>query len=716
MANLYDQTFDAMIGADSLIIICFQGLVTVDGQRDQQSREDSVLSSDYPAWIYERSFGGPEVAATPTRLQAGGPWPDGPASPFASTACDKLVKACSAVGEQERPCLLFLVGGAGNGKSYLSGRVVKEACTKRINDQDETDGYSQRAYNYATPSGRRLRVVNDATIPADRTSKGDLIEDITRAIEGGNHLLACVNRGVLLGELRQFSGRDPRGKNAVAHRITSLLFQDGTTEKTEVEGWSIQGEPRLASDHDAYSLRSPDGVEFEVIVVYMDHLSLLEPLPVVDGAQTENEVRRVALVHEGGAGFARRDAAFEKPLRELAERFLEENGDEWPGGDLDPVRANASMLSNEDIVDTWCRSARGAEIIGGFNFSYRDLWGLAALALVGPIGTDGLEGIGTWVRRIQEDFQSASSSLERGRALVSLASLRTHVLLYGGLRASVPIGAQSRRAVFAQNDAFDAIIASDPLLDFSSDKHELLAGAMGQAHDGTGAARLFLSIDGRLKPAWSPLEEELDKVVAELANPMNSDHSELASDELLPWYSQYLRRFHGLVLGRSAFVDVISELQRCMRRGLRGEGLSRGASDALLRVFLPPTQGSSGSLARLPLMRPRVTAPATGDAHVAVEVDPRDFKLDLSVFGGRMILRIHRPGSGDYAETPLDFHLMREALSRTDGLGFSDSLRFVEPRLERLRARLVSLETSANPRLGGNTVFVGTDGQVIRPG
>ncbi|WP_144436242.1 hypothetical protein [Roseibium album] len=611
---------------------------------------------------------------------------------------------------------MFLVGGAGNGKSYLSARVVQDAGAERIEDNEKTDGYSQRSYNYATPSGRCLRVVNDATIPAERISKGDLIEDITFAIEGGNHLIACVNRGVLLGELREFSGREARGVNAVAHRITSLLFQAGTTQEPEVEGWSIHGERQLASDHDAYSLTSIDGMEFDVIVVYMDHLSLLEPLPIVDSAQTNNEARHIALVHEGGAGFDRRDAAFEKPLRELAEKFLEENGDDWPGGDLDPVRANASMLSNEEVVDAWCRSARSAEIIGGFNFSYRDLWGLAALALVGPIGTDGLDGIGAWVKRTKEDFQSASSSLERGRALVSLASLRTHVLLYGGLRAGVPIGAQFRRTVFAQNDAFDAIIASDPLLDFSSEKHELLASAMGQAHDGTGAVRLFLSIDDRLKSVWSPLEEALDKVVAELANPINSGHSELARDELLPWYSQYLRRFHGLVLGRSAFVDVISELQRCMRRGLRGEGLSRGVSDALLRVFLPPTQGSSGSLARLPLMRPRVTTPATGDAHVAVEVDPRDFKLDLSVFGGRMILRIHRPGSGDYAETPLDFHLMREALSRTDGLGFSDSLRFVEPRLERLRARLVSLETRAARQLGGNTVFVGTDGQVIRPG
>ncbi|WIY26011.1 hypothetical protein [Parasedimentitalea psychrophila] len=608
--------------------------------------------------------------------------------------------------------MVFLVGGAGNGKSYLAARVVRDSEARK---RGAVTRFAQRTYMYSTPAGSSLRVVNDATIPADGESRIALFDDIRTVIKTEENLLVCANRGVLVGELRELAALELDATGNVAHGLISLLFELNFDSEKLFEGWRLEPDDIVSSDYKSFRMRAPTGREIDVHIVFMDHVSLLEPLPKSSSPDCDQEQPPVASILQDNGSYKPRNAAFELPLKEVAEKFLEDSGSNWPGGDLDPIRANAEMLSREEVVDSWCRCVRGAEIVGGFNFSYRDLWGLASLALIGPSPDGGTAQLAELLRRHSEDVEQARNKKEKCKALVELANYRCHVNLFGGLKAALPLGVASQPLVYVQNDAMSAMASADPLQDVSRAASCDLAGVMVQVIDGHSSADEFTKVHPRLLAAWSPLDDALDSAVSKLVDPMNSDHVEIDRIGLLSWYSQYLLRFYGLALGKPAFLGVLGEYQRCLKRGLRNENLAKNISDALLRVFLPPSGEDARGTARLPVMKPRVTTPASGDAHIAIEVDPLDFKIGLSVVGGRMLLKIHRRDSGDAAETTLDFHLMREALSRVDGAGFTDSLRHVEPRLERLRARVLSLESKANPRLGGNTIFVCTDGHVIRP-
>ena len=74
------------------------------------------MTTNYPAWILERSFGGLGTAVSPKSEGYTGNWPDGRSSPLSREACDALVAACNGgAGEDDPNVMVLLVGGAGNG-------------------------------------------------------------------------------------------------------------------------------------------------------------------------------------------------------------------------------------------------------------------------------------------------------------------------------------------------------------------------------------------------------------------------------------------------------------------------------------------------------------------------------------------------------------------------------------------------------------------------
>ena len=115
----------------------------------------------YPQWLVERAFGGTLVAETPGSGHSDENWPLGPSAPASEEVCDLLLAACNRGGDNNRRIFVFLVGGAGNGKSFLAKKVASAVQGRRIGEASE---FSSRLYDYDLDNGSYLRIVNDATI------------------------------------------------------------------------------------------------------------------------------------------------------------------------------------------------------------------------------------------------------------------------------------------------------------------------------------------------------------------------------------------------------------------------------------------------------------------------------------------------------------------------------------------------------------------------
>ncbi|MCU4654701.1 hypothetical protein N8I71_17820 [Roseibacterium sp. SDUM158016] len=659
----------------------------------------------YPDWIIDRGFGGADVAVAPGLVHEQGKWPNGPSAPGSLEAVEKLAACCRKDGDGKR-CMVFLVGGAGNGKSFLASRVVQAAGATKT---DRPTTFARRSYLYKTASGQPLRIINDATIPTEDRSVGGLLREISSALDSSEHLLACVNRGVLIGETNAVSIDEASGADAIAGELLLRTFQANAGEHVEKDGWVLVPSLGAQTGNLSFEVTTPAGNRFELLAVYMDSFSLLEPLSG-DGDEGgfPNRISPIVDRREREA----RHAAFEQPLSKLATNIAREIGVGPPGGELDPVLANVRHLQEPSLVDTWCRILRGAELIEGSNFSYRDLWGLSVLSVVGATSGRTLGELAAWVRERANEVQGAKDELERCRSLVSLASLRLHLTMFGGLHASLPLDAKRWTGSTPENDAVSAMMRADPLLDVDPGLSRKLFELVSHVKEGRPLKGKLGSFDANLVAAWSPLEDALDLAIAALIDPMSRRQFDFDRAELLAWYAQYLVRLACVSTGRPAFSQVISEWQKLRLRLNTGKHIKDDILKAVRDVALPSTDDhhAFASSSLLPVLKPRVNSPGFSQPHLAMRVRPKDFEVEVLPNGEKMVVRIMERGSNDYAETAFDFHLLREALSRQRGNGFTDSLRHVEPRLERMRARLLSMKLH-DPKGSGDAVFITSDGR-----
>ena len=86
----------------------------------------------------------------------------------------------------------------------------------------------------------------------------------------------------------------------------------------------------------------------------------------------------------------------------------------------------------------------------------------------------------------------------------------------------------------------------------------------------------------------------------------------------------------------------------------------------------------------------------SGGTALEIEVERANFKIGIRTSGYNIVATLRDQTRSDAApiETLLDFHLLREALTKNDGRGFTDSLGVIEPRVERVRAGLLAAQAS----------------------
>lgn len=645
----------------------------------------------YPSWILERSFGGLGVAVSPVCASSGEKWPNGRSSPMSSEACRAMMMACSASDTLGPAHMVFLVGGAGNGKSKLAAEVVANVRGIR---KGGGSVFAQRCYEFDLPNGRALRVLNDATIPPVDRQGSALMRDIASALRGKEHFLGCINRGVLIGEQSE----------------RSKLKDDDEKVASDIVAWLLNGELRCqgaeepcldlvvgqeGGNYQFAKVRAAGKVTAVLHLVYMDSASLLENWPEpplmeqADAALPTVELRVTPL---GGVERADVATAFEPCLTNLARNFQKE----LRLDELDPIAANARSLSKDIVARGWCSLMRGAEILSGTHFSYRELWALSAHSLVGPASSDTMSRLARHVAENLEKIQSKGIG-ERVAGAVALGNLRSHMMLFEAGASSTGGEANIFNWPRTTSDAMKAVHFADPLKHFgpstghgSADIDEALDGLKDGKYPGAD----LVSGDEAVGAYWGQLDARIEEIVQEAIDPDKESGLPLKErSNLLSWYGRYMYRLVALVRGWPAYVSVVTAWQETWLDALSNGRLDASLEDAILEIVAPVSEGAHKAL--FTFLQPRVTQGEPNAPKVRIEIPRNDMNLSARVEGDRVELEIRlRSQREDQASavTSLDFHLLREAMAGLEGHGFTDSRLIIEPRIERLRAAMVAAQ------------------------
>ena len=222
--------------------------------------------------LQERAFGGEDVATRPG-LSDDDAWPKGPLLPGVEELLDDFSL------RPHRNCdlrLSFLLGGAGNGKSF----AARELGT-RLNMKMTSDSLARRIY-HTESSGAAVHLLNDATIaPIDQYGSGQAVA-MTVDIDGwwqasANNPVAafcCVNRGIIIDELRALAAHEESYE--LARSLMAWLAAPQTSLRNRLGGAEATFQRLLLGDHFFEEQFIVDGRSVYVSALAVDACSLLE--------------------------------------------------------------------------------------------------------------------------------------------------------------------------------------------------------------------------------------------------------------------------------------------------------------------------------------------------------------------------------------------------------------------------------------------------------
>jgi len=700
----------------------------VDLARTLSSRPESTLYiegkvMDIWTHLLDRAFGGEDVAAAPG--DAGDDfWPLASPAANADVVCERLSDAVSSRVAGEDREWVFLVGSAGNGKSVLA----KQAAAKIDGTLDgDSRGLAKRTYDYTLRNGNCLKIVNDATIPpahaAPLKHKNFLTGDLCQALESGAFMLACVNRGMLLKERlaikENFSDDSEKARDLTAEIVNWIL--GGKT------GDSLLEEPAKEVSCSYYKYASflhESGVRYRVHVVYLDQVSLFEaavvqvedPWAADDGALTPGGY--TVATFPDLAGVARNKS----PAASLAKKLhcLLPAPPESPNIPS-PIAANLEFLGSSACLVGWANMLRGAELRAGGLLTYREVWGLLVLGLVGPnraefrsIDSDGKPaGPNSWIRKRLVDA-SGAGGFDGLLPLIELANTRVHMALFGFDIPSHSVFQPLGRSAPTQVPTVRLMKGVDPVRDARPEPSR-----QGNVNEAMRAITLEKKPSAHLKEidpehpfckAWQPFDDYLEDKILERVHELGIDGESRA---LQAWFGRYLYRLYGLSSGKPAFADVISKLEESWQKAIGNYPLPSDLSEGLIALVNGVSKASflqTGRSMTLPLLAPKAEpiSEAPEKALLALKI-PTLLRFVPRVDGDQVLVDVSN-NNIEVTTLVLDFDLCREALIYQGHGGFTERSHFAVPRVERVRAALLSKkvidEMSAVPGMSPEPVAI----------
>jgi hypothetical protein len=555
--------------------------------------------------------------------------------------------------------LVFLLGGAGNGKSFAA-RQLGDA----LGLVAEQSALARRIYE-TTRGSTGIELLNDATI-APSSSYGEhqnvaLAVDIQRWWEqSAQHPVAafcCVNRGIVVDEIRSLASHGPE-VGPLARALLDWLASPTSDIASSLGAQPLQGLNVIADENYFQQQFEIGGRPIHVAALSVDSYSLLEPTAAGQLSRAGGLFQEIV---------ARcKDEALSRPIE-------------------CPIGANVLQLLSVGMVSKWEGLLASAEIASGRLHSYRDIWGLASLSILGPRFSAGSKILLEHVDSCLDRAKRAEAAAERLEPLLDLARFRLHNALF---RSPIPTGKDALATYPPETPAHAGLSLVDPSAWGSVDSPAIESAMQVIALGGRPSSSLDSSM---LAGSWSPFDELLEKTIVDYI--CTDSCPDNVRRRLISWLGGYLIRLAGVSRGTLGNSEVIGTWQKCHQACAKGPSLLPVELENSIRTLLFPGHDDAP--------RDRILVPA-----FAVRVEPlaasRDglgpklaelishngINIKVKRSGGRLLLECTRSGTGRaIGQLALDFPLLREALAcRGNSAGQTESTTYVEPRIERCRA------------------------------
>lgn len=613
--------------------------------------------------LQKRSFGGEDVAARPG-AEDDSWWPKGPLLAGVSELLSTFLKTAK---QSSGLSLVFMLGGAGNGKSFVARELANQLGMK----PQPSDTLARRAY--ATVLGKTsVEILNDATIAPNDDYRGHqdmaLAADLTRW-EKERHknpvaAFCCVNRGIIIDELRAME--EAAGQASTFSRAVLLWLSSGRNSVMR------------ALENEAIEFPSPAPADLRGLEYYREESFVWGGQPIWLAALSVD----AASLFDSNDGEESRGRAL---FRQVLERCKDEASNRPL---LCPVRANIQQWRNPEMLANWEEAMSCAEIGSGRPHSYREAWGLTTLSILGPRVADGKDasdilGLIDASLQASKDARTLESKL---LPLLEVARFRAHEALF---QAAFPSGSDFTTEYPAYTPAHLGLSLIDPSA-WSSEDSSAVESAMQAIAVGEYPSKR-LTVHNWLSACWSDFDAALEMALVDFV--VDEECPDVVRRRLVSWWGGYMVRLAGLGSGRLGNARVIAAWRNCQQASLNGPALLPKLVESAIRSLLFPAQGGiDTNKVMIPAFAARVEPLRTSrdgpTATLAEEISHSAVALRVSKAGNKLLLECTLAGSAIVVgQLVLDFPLLREALACRDGrAGQTEATAFVEPRIERCRA------------------------------
>jgi hypothetical protein len=628
--------------------------------------------------IWSRAYGGSAAANSPWAAELAQVW-SGPSSPGLAQA-EELFRF--TFGNDLDEAWMFLVGGPGSGKSTFASQFLKRQGFL----MDTQQGMHKRHYMASHPTSRALRFVNDATVRTKGREDG-LLRDMVKAAESSQHLLTCVNRGVIADELNLLDDTSQafapildwivRGSEGRPNDVTPIV---------EFEYMQV-GRQELSSGGNRY-----------IVVIYMDASSLLErqpdvkhtgsfeslecgPLSIQDGSRQNllgSEDSPIALLLE-------KVSAHLTPSYMMSRFGLDETN---------PIVSNLYQLEDPAFREGLLSILRVAEIRLGSRLNYRAFWSFVARVAFGDLPSrTTLEQLQEALRQMDEAVSSSSSFSE----LFGLINLRTTEAIFEHRTELSSVGSfdPGLRFTMLVDPAMASsgeLVSTSKLTSDQSMFIKPIAHAFQSAEVGQGIlSNISIQSGNPLPQKHTPFDAKLDALFAESRG---ADVPGRLSNEQVARYSRYLLRvssvFGGICHGKKEAQEWVS-IWNFSPHLPQDDNLHQRV-DTLLKPKMGRGDLQQNALISLLESRARpIIQTSESEPILAKALD--NVQFSTAKFGADLFL-VLKEYNEEFGRVKIDYSFLRELLNTSKfSVGVTEETYFVMPRLERTRSmKLIAAE------------------------
>jgi hypothetical protein len=358
--------------------------------------------------------------------------------------------------------------------------------------------------------------------------------------------------------------------------------------------------------------------------------------------------------------------------------------------------ANVKGLRNETVRQNFLQVLRAAEISSGHLFTYRDLWTVYSIAIIGRRRREfSRQHPCDWVRTTVDRLEDPEAC---SAAIRALSEQRYANALFVGNPGAADTDLSGRVP-------FDAALRSiDPATDAGPQRF----AAVHEALQASAYGERPLQLLAEQVPLFGQVVSNLERLVeSEAINPaLGNTESEASHARQMARYGRMLTRLYALTLGEPANLEVIQHwvtLRLSVGSSSSEMPPSSPIRTGLTMLLLPPSGVVGGSeYCLLPFFEPRTNPVRAGLEKIkwccrVPLTDANAVTWRVRSRGDSIIVELSRRGAV-VAEFPLDFALCREALACTmvvrgqakPTYGFTESASATSPRMERARASLIA--------------------------